>query len=758
MSTPKTTTNVNWKNLTNLVSTVKAEKEMVFYVKMGRETERLVLTFPSFGGIRLCGKNEGFFKPEQVNEITYTENADGTLTLSAGTGITAIVNENGEDWGIKYCDAKGSVITEFSGKTLWYGYKGEGMVRVCIENTLDNDEVIFGLGERFNSFNRVGIKTDMWNADAWSTNDTSYKCIPIIHSTKGYMLYFNSSARAWADIGESDPTKYLYDVADLVFDFFVFVGTPLENIASYSALTGHPMLPPKWSLKFMPGATTLGWESRGKEKSMDLLKEAIEGYEKYGIDDISYIFGEDAFRDNKEAYDYVNSKGIRMFGWIHPFQADIRNREKMMADFLPNNSADPLDYDAPFFRKKSNPDEYSDNNTIDFSHPAAVELIKAMWGKNIEYGMRGMMIDFGEQMNDCDAVSYAGINGIECHNFHAHYYMKAYHDMYNELVGKGEWLTFGRNAAAGSQKYAANFAGDQAGEFHGLLKGLIGLLSFSTCGFSTYGSDIGGLGGPPTKELYNRWVQHGTFSPLMRAHGSDGAEVPWEQGDIDIFLKHYWFRESILDKIYSDAIKANKYAIPMVKAMAVAYPDDKSLLANEDQYTFCDDFLFCAVTEAGVTEREVTLPEGTWTCLFTGKVYEGGKTYTVPAPAEYSPVFIRNGAVIPVKVSADTLSLFDAKTNGNSADAVLITAADSTRVTEFWNDTENATAFVNAKNGDAVTVSADKDQTAKAVLAYGVKASEVTVDGVALDKANIVATDYGTQIILNGNWKEITIK
>ena len=35
------------------------------------------------------------------------------------------------------------------------------------------------------------------------------------------------------------------------------------------------------------------------------------------------------------------------------------------------------------------------------------------------------------------------------------------------------------------------------------------------------------------------------------------------------------------------------------------------------------------------------LPEGSWTDTNTGKVYEGGKAYTVPAPIEYIPVFVK---------------------------------------------------------------------------------------------------------------------
>ena len=40
--------------------------------------------------------------------------------------------------------------------------------------------------------------------------------------------------------------------------------------------------------------------------------------------------------------------------------------------------------------------------------------------------------------------------------------------------------------------------------------------------------------------------------------------------------------------------------------------------------------------------RDIYLPKGSWTDIYTGKVYEGGQTVTAFAPLEIIPVFVRD--------------------------------------------------------------------------------------------------------------------
>ncbi len=54
------------------------------------------------------------------------------------------------------------------------------------------------------------------------------------------------------------------------------------------------------------------------------------------------------------------------------------------------------------------------------------------------------------------------------------------------------------------------------------------------------------------------------------------------------------------------------------------------------------------VNAYGISEREVFIPDGTWTNAFTGEKFAGPKTITVRGNTDQMPVFIRDGAAIPV--------------------------------------------------------------------------------------------------------------
>ena len=419
----------------------------------------------------------------------------------------------------------------------------------------------------------------------------------------------------------------------------------------------------------------------------------------------------------------------RMLDWTTPFQSRLD-----MSYWLPQLSTDIEDNELPAFKNALNPWTYLSTDTMDFSHPNAKEVMRAKWSQEIEWGLKGLMVDYGEYVPE-DALAYNGMTGLEFHNFFAYYYTKAFNEIFTEEVGEGEFVLFARNAAPGSQKWAANFGGDQQGNFEGLKKAVNALLTISTCGFSTWGTDIGGYGETVNQDVYMRWLQFGTFNPLMRLHGL-GQRDPWHFGDraAETFVTHYWLRENLLDKIYSSAVAANKTGLPMARSMAVAYPARESLLSNNDQYLFCDDLLVCPVTQENAYYRTVDLPLGDWTDLWTGKILEGGRKYDVDAPQNYSPVYIRSGAVIPVKVAADTLNLFENMNDGNTAEALLITAPNGSRTSEFWSDAETKTVYTSSAENGIITVSADKPQKSGIIILLGLSASKVAVDGIELQK------------------------
>jgi alpha-D-xyloside xylohydrolase len=85
---------------------------------------------------------------------------------------------------------------------------------------------------------------------------------------------------------------------------------------------------------------------------------------------------------------------------------------------------------------------------------------------------------------------------------------------------------------------------------------------------------------------------------------------------------------------------------PVMRPLFYDYPGDPQCWAVEDQYMFGPDVLVAPVLYAGVTSRQVYLPEGRWVSLGNGIVMAGGQTIECAAPIGEIPVFVREGAAL----------------------------------------------------------------------------------------------------------------
>jgi alpha-glucosidase len=151
--------------------------------------------------------------------------------------------------------------------------------------------------------------------------------------------------------------------------------------------------------------------------------------------------------------------------------------------------------------------------------------------------------------------------------------------------------------------------------------------------------------------LYERWMQFSAFAPITRAHKAGGAPEPYafgvatEQG-----TKHYLQqRYRLIPYIYSHAWIASRTGLPLVRAMALEFPDDAGAVATPgDEYMFGSELLVAPVLYEGQSNRKVYFPKGTWIDWDYGYDYEGGREWVVAAPQNRIPVAVRAGAIIPM--------------------------------------------------------------------------------------------------------------
>lgn len=167
-------------------------------------------------------------------------------------------------------------------------------------------------------------------------------------------------------------------------------------------------------------------------------------------------------------------------------------------------------------------------------------------------------------------------------------------------------------------------------------------------------------------ELYTRWLQYAVFLPMFRSHGTDAAREIWRFGDVgnpfyDTIAKFIRLRYQFIPYIYSLAAQVTMTGRPMLRAVALDFPDDRKTHDLTDEFLFGTALLVCPATTAMYYEknstpitdvkrsRKVYLPKGSaWYDFWTNELFTGGKSITAEAPLEKMPLFVRAGAIVPM--------------------------------------------------------------------------------------------------------------
>ncbi len=764
-----------YANPQKLKSVEKLETQTVLTANVNGKATKFYIEFPTEGGVRIHTDEEGEFKPESLQKISYYQVGEGVMTLKAGDASVTLTY-NTLPWKLEFKNKNGKVVHTITSEQIGFGFNDGEMLKVKISGPVAEDEVLFGLGERFGNYNLVGQYAELWNIDAAYQTENSvsnkkyaYKNVPILHSDSGYSVFFNSLYGGVADIASTKDDTYSLEFNGTDFDFYVYTGTPLENIEDYTDLTGKPATLPKWAYEYWGGGHTYYWnpdytnDYYGKASSLSVLEKEIAGWKDMGIAPTA-VYAENSPSFNKEFYDLAKTANLNVFGWINDQSTFVEH--KLMDSTLMKQLLGDVELPAT---KNYMTGKYSNSRTVDWTHPNALSLLKKVYEEPLSWGLKGLMIDYGEYVPYTNSYSN-GMTGAEMHNFNAYHYTKTYNQLFTEAMGK-DFVLFARAGCAGSQQWGAVFNGDQGSTFAGLQIAYNGGMSVSASGFSSYGSDIGGVaGGNTNSQLYLRWLQYGAFSPLMRQHGTTERN-PWVYGELakETFKELYWLRMNLLDTIYSANLYAGETGKPMVQTMAVAFPEQTKLSGIDDQYLFANELLVCPILEENVTDRIVNFPSGEkWIDIWTGEVINGGTAKTVLAPINRIPVYIRGGAAMPVQLS-EGFALAESMKD-KAYDALLVTPVNGNRTTEYKpDDNVTVSSKVTAVASDTFTVESVKSNGQKVVYVAGATAKTVSVDGKEITKLDKLPSDdtavgyyvdyskNSTVVFAGKDWKKVSV-
>ncbi len=210
---------------------------------------------------------------------------------------------------------------------------------------------------------------------------------------------------------------------------------------------------------------------------------------------------------------------------------------------------------------------------------------------------------------------------------------------------------------------AVAFTGDAWGTWNTLAQEVALTPDEATIGEPYVSDDVGSfLGAPPgtvldAADLYDRWVQFGTFQPILRLHSNNDDRLPWQypqpvQGITEAFLR---LRQALVPYTYTLAEEAHADAVPMVQPLYLDYPEQAAAYAHPEEYLYGSDMVVAPVTSPGVDPATaVWLPPGRWTDFFTGATFTGPMTTSVSVPLNRMPVFVRAGGIIPEQTGPST--------------------------------------------------------------------------------------------------------
>lgn len=596
-----------------------------------------------------------------------------------------------------------------SGGVRWL-LRGEEPLQLAQGWQTPVDEQFFGFGERFNAFNQRGQQIDTVVYEQYKNQDKrTYLPVPFFISSRGYGLFLNTPRRAHFDLAATQPEQATWAVEADALELTCFVGTPKQVLAAFTAQVGRAALPPKWAFGLWMSSNEWNSQAQVMEQvaltNIHAIPATVLVIEAWSDEATFYLFNDAQYRprpgaesftlgdftfpptgkwpDPKGMVDALHAQGIRLLLWQIPVfkqldephpQQDLDVAYALAAKLVIQNADGSPHRIRPFW--------FHDGFVPDFANPA----LETWWFARRRYlidevGVDGFKTDGGEHLWGADLQAADGSRGVDLINC----FPKLYEAAYARFAGPDRVL-FSRAGYTGAQAFSTHWAGDENSTFAAFRHSITAGLSAGASGFTFWGWDIGGFGGDlPSAELYLRATAMATFCPIMQYHSEYNPQrhpsrdrTPWhvqaQTGDAEVIPLFRFFanlRMNLLPHIWSEAIKASQSGLPLMRALALEFPQDAQVAAFPYQYLFGENLLVAPVVWEGCTELEVYLPAGEWYDFWTGQPYQGATSLRCATPRNHIPVFVRAGSVVALHLPA-SLTLGDGVGNALDPDQQLV--------------------------------------------------------------------------------------
>ena len=573
--------------------------------------------------------------------------------------------------------------------------QGGGVTAWRLAWTLDDEERIFGTGERFDTVNQRGKTPDVRVYEQYKRQSArTYFPVSWLASTRGYALAIDSPTRTRFDLGGANPDRATATVPSSTASGSWYFGTPKQTLQAYMSDIGLPSPMPMWA--YGPWMSGNEWDSetRVREVVERTLREGVPAtvlvIEAWSDETTFYLFNDTThdpgpgaapvpaaamahsgrWPDPKALVDWLHDHNIRVLLWQIPVLKDTEGHPQHDADIAHADQAGlcVATVDGGTYRNRGW--WFPNSRIIDFTNPTA----RQWWFDKRRYllddiGIDGFKTDGGEHLWGHDVTTSDGATGDAAANTYPTQYLAAYHG-FLRTHGHDRPVTFSRAGFTGSQSLPAHWAGDEDSTWAAYRASLTAGLSAGMSGIVFWGWDLAGFSGAlPSAELYKRATAMAAFCPIMQYHSEHNEHrepladrTPWNVAEhssddsvLDIYRFYARLRINLIPYLLSVGDQATRTGLPMMRTLALEYPDDPAVVDIDDQFLLGTDLLIAPILEPDTAARPVYLPEPGWSDLWTGEPAGQGWT-TAAAPEHRIPVYLRAGGCIPLWLP-DTIEL-----------------------------------------------------------------------------------------------------
>lgn len=509
-------------------------------------------------------------------------------------------------------------------------------------------EGLYGLGQhQSGDFNYRGSVVEL-------TQTNSDIAVPLLLSTNGYGIMWNTASRTMFDDRFARELKLSADAATGV-DFFFFYGPELDTVIHhYRELTGHAPMLGEWAYGFI--------QSKDRYTSAQQLLDVAQEYRSQHVPLDAIV--QDWFWWKTQGDPQYSDAYLKPHPDV-PGALNELHHEHVHAIIsawavLDPNSETYRAMKAQNLLIPGTPD-------YDPTNPKARDFYwNHLVGKLFAQGWDGFWLDSSEpetwkgEVNAVLEKKQLAIGpGARYLNIFPLMHTGNIYDHWRRTTDRKRVFILTRSAFLGQQHNSAiEWSGDIFGTFPSLKRQIAAGLNFALSGMPYWNSDIAGYtspfpdepNNPEYQELYTRWFEFGTFCPILRTHGHRSANELFSYGPQTPTLVEYdRLRSRLLPYTYSLAWKVTHEDYTMQRPLVMDWRTDEKVRDIGDQFMFGPSILVNPVTLSGAVTRSLYLPPApAWYDFWTGKKLPGGQRILADAPLARIPLYVRAGAILPL--------------------------------------------------------------------------------------------------------------